>query len=416
MVLKEVIFLARRSTMLACEFGITTQAAVNNLVPILFVIFKDGFGISYTMIAALMLFNFIVQIATDFSAIKILGILDYRKSGILAQISAAAGLIMLGVLPYFIPIYPALLISTFFMAFGGGLLEVMVSPIVDSLSESQSSARMNMLHSFFCWGQVAVILTATTAIKVFGNGIWQIIPVCWALVPITSIFMFSVVPIPEIARTERKSGEKLPYKSGVFMLMCFLMIMSGAAEITMAEWASVFAQKGLGIDKFAGDILGPCLFAVLMGGGRLLFGVFGGKANIKTALTYYSILCTMCYIVAATAKSPYIALFACALTGFSVSIMWPGVYSYSSSVIKTGKTAMFGILALCGDVGCSLGSWLAGSMSDFSLTFPKVLETADRWGIPYEQMGLKIGIASAAVFPLLMALALIFSKTGASGD
>ena len=397
--------------MLACEFGITTQSAVNNLAPILFVIFKDNFGISYTMIASLMLFNFLVQIATDFTAIKILGILDYRKSGILAQACAALGLIMLGVLPNIIPIYPALFTSTLFMAFGGGLLEVMVSPIVDSLEKGQSSAKMNMLHSFFCWGQVAVVLTATAAIKLFGSNIWYIIPISWAIVPIISIFMFSVVPIPEIARAERRSGEKLPVKSKAFLFMCFLMVASGASEITMAEWASVFAQKGLGIDKFTGDILGPCLFAVLMGSGRLLFGVFGSRVRLKSALTYYSILCTICYIVAATAKNPYIALFFCALTGFSVSIMWPGVYSYSSSVIKQGKTAMFGILALCGDVGCSLGSWLTGSMSDFSLTFPKVLEFAVRCGISYEQMGLKIGIGCAAVFPLLMSIALISSKT-----
>lgn len=397
--------------MLACEFGITTQAAVNNLAPILFVIFKDNFGISYAMIANIMLFNFLVQIVTDYIAIKILGLFDYRKSGILAQISAASGLIMLGVLPQIMPIYPALYISTFFMAFGGGLLEVMVSPIVDSISEGQGSAKMNMLHSFFCWGQVAVILTATTAIKVFGNGLWYFIPIFWAIVPIISIFMFSVVPIPEIAKAERKSQEKPPLLSKTFFLMCFLMILSGASEITMAEWASVFAQKGLGINKFAGDIFGPCLFAVLMGVGRILFGFFGEKVNLKSALTAYSVLCTVCYTVAATAKNAYIALFFCALTGFSVSIMWPGVYSFSSSLIKTGKTAMFGILALCGDVGCSLGSWLAGSMSDYSLSFPKVLEIAEKFGLSYEQMGLKIGIICATVFPLLMSITLIFSKT-----
>ena len=403
--------MTQKNTMLACEFGITTQSAVNCLVPLLFAIFKDEFGLSYTMIAALMLFNFLVQIATDLTAIKILGTLDYRKSGILAQVSAATGLISLGILPKFMPIYPALLLSTFFMAFGGGLLEVMLSPIVDSLSTNQSSAKMNMLHSFFCWGQVAVILTVTTALKIFGNNIWWILPILWAIVPITSIFMFLTVPIPNISQKEKIKGERLHFISKTFVLMCFLMIMSGASEITMGEWASVFAQKGLGIDKFSGDILGPCLFAVLMGGGRVLFGIFGDKINLKNALTLYSALCTICYIVASTAKNAYIALFACALTGFSVSIMWPGVYSYSSSKIKTGKTAMFGILALCGDVGCSLGSWVTGSVSDFSLTFPKVLDFADKFGIAYEQMGLKIGIACAAIFPFLMTIALILSKT-----
>jgi MFS family permease len=395
--------------MLACEFGITTQSAVNNLTPILFVIFKDKFGISYTMIASLILFNFLVQIVTDFMAIKILKILDYRKSGILAQTCAAAGLIMLGVLPYFMPIYAALFTATFFMAFGGGLLEVMVSPIVDSISTGQSAAKMNMLHSFFSWGQVAVVLTATAALKFFGNEIWQFIPIAWALVPTISVVMFLIVPIPNIASAERRSGEKLPILSRVFLIMCLLMITAGASEITMGEWASVFAQKGLGIDKFAGDIFGPCLFAIFMGSGRVLFGIFGSRIALKNALTSSAFFCTICYIVAAAAKNPYIALCACALTGISVSIMWPGVYSYSSGIIKSGKTAMFGILALCGDVGCSLGSWITGSMSDFSLTFPKVIETAEKLGISYEQMGLKIGIASASIFPLLMFFLLIFS-------
>ena len=403
--------MTQKSTMLACEFGITTQSAVNCLAPLLFVIFKDNFGLSYTMIAALMLFNFLVQIATDVTAIKILSLLDYRKSGVLAQSSAATGLIFLGILPKFMPIYPALLVATFFMAFGGGLLEVMVSPIVDSLSANQSSTKMNMLHSFFCWGQVAVILTVTTALKIFGNNIWWILPILWASVPLTSIFMFLIVPIPNIAQKEKIKGERLPFITKTFILMCFLMIMSGASEITMGEWASVFAQKGLGIDKFSGDILGPCLFAVLMGGGRVLFGIFGDRVRLKNALTFYSVLCTICYIVAATATNSYVALFFCALTGFSVSIMWPGVYSYSSSKIKTGKTAMFGILALCGDVGCSLGSWITGSVADFSLTLPNVLAFADKFGIAYEQMGLKIGIACASIFPFLMVLALILSKT-----
>lgn len=400
--------MTKKSTMLACEFGITTQAAVNNLCPVLFVVFKDSFGLSYTMIAQLMLFNFFIQIITDCVAIKILSFFDYRKSGILAQVCAAAGLIFLGILPQLIPIYPALFTATLFMAFGGGLLEVMVSPIVDTISEGESSAKMNLLHSFFCWGQVAVVLVTTTAIKIFSSNIWWILPMAWSSIPIISIFLFLTVPIPDIATSEKQSGHKPVLLSRTFLLMCMLMITSGASEITMAQWSSVFAQKGLGINKFAGDILGPCLFAVLMGSGRLLYGVSGGRLKLKNVLIGSSALCVLCYITAAMAKNPYIALFACALTGLSVSVMWPGVYSYSSSIIN-GGTAMFGILALCGDVGCSAGSYLTGRVSDISLSFPKVLLLADKAGITYEQMGLKLGILSAAVFPLLMFFLLVFS-------
>ncbi|HAL63693.1 MAG TPA: MFS transporter [Clostridiales bacterium] len=407
--------MSQKSTMLACEFGITTQSAVNNLAPILFVVFRDSFGLSYTMIAQIMLFNFLVQIITDFISIKILHALDYRKSGILAQVSAAIGLIFLGVLPKIMPIYTALFTATFFMAFGGGLLEVMVSPIVDSISDGQSSAEMNILHSFYCWGQVAVVLVSTTAIKIFSNQIWWVLPIFWSIVPIISMLMFSIVPIPDIASAEKQSAKKPVLLSRTFLLMCLLMITSGASEITMAEWSSVFAEKGLGIDKFAGDILGPCLFAALMGSGRLLFGIFGKKLNLKNALISSSALCSLCYITAAASKNPYVALFACALTGFSVSIMWPGVYSYSSSIIS-GGTAMFGILALCGDVGCSLGSYVTGYISDFSLTFPKVLALADKYGFAYEQMGLKIGIACAAIFPIFMLFLLLISGKSAAKE
>lgn len=401
--------MTQKSTMTTCQIAMITQSIVNNLTPVLFVIFKDDFGLSYTMIASLLLINYVVQLCTDILSIKILRLLDYRKSGILAQVSALIGLIFLGTLPNLMPIEPALIISTVLMSFGGGLLEVMTSPIVDSLSIGHSSSRMNLLHSFYAWGQVIVVLLSSLAIKLFSYGIWRILPFFWALVPLTTAILFSVVPIPDIAKEERsKSKPKL--LTGLFFEMCFLMVCAGAAEITMAGWASIFAQKGLGINKFLGDILGPCLFAVFMGLGRLLYGVFGGKLNLKSSLIYASLLCSVCYLTASISPNPFVALFACALTGFSVSIMWPGVYAFSSKKIKNGGTAMFGILALFGDMGCSLGSWVAGLISDFSVKIPSVIACANRLNITTEQMGLKIGIGFSAIFPTAMIIIMLLSK------
>lgn len=402
--------MTQKSTMTTCEFAMITQSIVNNLTPILFVIFRDDFGLSYMQIASIMLINYIVQLFTDVLSIRILRLLDYRKSGILAQVSAIIGLIFLGTLPSIMPIYPALLISTIAMSFGGGLLEVMTSPIVDSLSIGHKSSRMSFLHSFYAWGQVIVVLLSSLAIKMYSYSVWRVLPFLWAIIPLTSAILFCIVPIPDIAKQEKKQKEHPKLFSGLFFSMCFLMVCAGAAEITMAEWASVFAQKGLGINKFLGDILGPCLFAVLMGLGRLLYGVFGGKLQLQKSLIYVSLLCTICYITASISSNPYIALIACAVTGFSVSIMWPGVYAYSSKKIKNGGTAMFGILALFGDIGCSLGSWVAGMVSDLSVKIPQIVNYADKIGITHEQIGLKSGIGVSSVFPLAMLIMLILSK------
>ncbi len=399
--------MTQKTTMVSCEIAMITQSIVNNLTPILFVIFKDTFGISYTLIAHLMLINFSVQLLTDILSIKILTALDYRKSGILAQISAILGLLFLSFLHRVIPMYPALLISTVFMAFGGGLLEVMLSPIIDSLDLGHGSSRMSLLHSFYSWGQVVVVLFSSLAIKLFSEKIWWILPLFWLIVPLVSGILFCIVPIPDIAKEEKKNEYKPKLKSKVFLSMCFLMVCSGASEITMAEWASVFAQKGLGVNKFLGDILGPCFFALLMAFGRLLYGIFGNKLNLKRSLTFASLLCVLCYLTAAISQNQYIALLACSITGFSVSLMWPGVYSYSSKQIKNGGTAMFGILALFGDVGCSLGSWLAGMVSDFSVKLPLVTNYADKIGITYEQIGLKLGIGFSSIFPIMMFIMLI---------
>lgn len=400
--------MTHKSTMLACEFGITTQAVVNNLAPILFVIFKDNFGISYTLIANLMLINFVIQLATDALSVKIINKLGYRKTGILAQLSASAGLLALGIFHLFIPAYIALMIAVPLYAFGGGLLEVMVSPVVDSLDLGNKSARMSMLHSFYCWGQLVVVLLSTAALRVFGNGIWYILPVIWAILPMINGILFAIVPIPEILDTEEVKKTSVLMKSKTFICMCLLMTCSGAAEITMSQWASLFAQKGLGVSKFLGDLLGPCLFALLMGAGRLIYGIFGGRLDLRKSLLFCAFLCCACYITASVSQNAYIALLGCAVTGFSVSIMWPGVYSYSSKLIVGGGTTMFSILALFGDIGCSLGSWLCGTISDFSLKFEFVKNYADAINITYEQIGLKIGIGSATVFPAVMILILAF--------
>ncbi|MBE7016010.1 MAG: MFS transporter [Ruminococcaceae bacterium] len=402
--------MTEKTTMFACESSMITQGVVNNLLPILLVIFKDQFGVSYSLLANLLLLNFVVQLFTDIFAIKIVNKLGYRASGILAQCSAGLGLIFIATLTSVIPVYPALLLSVLFTAFGGGMLEVMVSPIVENLSYGSSSSRMSLLHSFYCWGQMLVVLISSLAIKIFSDSIWRIIPVFWAIVPAVNIILFRVVPIPKIPNEITHSSPISLFKVPAFSLMCILMLCAGASEIAMAQWASIFAQKGLGVNKFLGDILGPCLFAILMGTGRTLYGLFGSKLNLQKTLIISSAMCLVCYVATGVLQSPLLALIFCASTGFTVSIMWPGVYSYSAKKMNTASTAMYGILALFGDMGCSIGSWLCGTVSEYSLKIPSVLELAERLALSPEQMGLKIGIIATGIFPLVMLISLVVSR------
>lgn len=402
--------MTEKTTMFACESSMLTQGVVNNLLPILLVIFRDNFGISYSLLANLLLLNFIIQLFTDIFAIKIVDKIGYRASGILAQVSAGLGLIFIAILTSVMPVYPALLLSVLFTAFGGGMLEVMISPIVENLTYGSSSARMSLLHSFYCWGQMLVVLISSLVLKIFSNSIWRIIPIFWALVPAVNIVLFRMVPIPDIPKESAHSSPLSLFKVQIFPLMCLLMLCAGASEIAMAQWASIFAQKGLGVNKFLGDILGPCLFAVLMGSGRTLYGFFGSRLNLQKTLIVSSIACLVCYVATGVLQSPLLSLIFCATTGFTVSIMWPGVYSYSAKKMNTASTAMYGVLALFGDMGCSVGSWLCGTVSEFSLRFPRTLDLADKLALSPEQLGLKIGIVSTGIFPLAMLILLIISR------
>lgn len=402
--------MTEKTTMFACESSIITQGIVNNLLPVMLVIFKDDFGISYSLLANLLLLNFGVQLFTDWFSIKIVNTLGYRKSGIIAQCSAALGLIFMGLLTGIIPVYYGLVLSVLFTAFGGGMLEVMVSPIVENLTYGSSSARMSLLHSFYCWGQLLVVLVSTLLLKFFGYGIWRFIPALWALVPLLNVVLFSIVPIPKIPAEEAGVSPFSLFKNPVFITMCVLMLCAGAAEIAMAQWASLFAQKGLGVDKVWGDILGPCLFAILMGFGRTIYGIYGGRTSLRKTLILSSFFCLLCYVLTGVLNNPYISLATCAFTGFTVSIMWPGVYSFSAKQLSGASTAMFGILALFGDMGCSVGSWLCGTVSEASLKIPAVLSLSQRLMITPEQTGLKIGIVATGIFPLAMLILLFLTK------
>ena len=380
-----------KSTLYACYLGYITQALIVNLPPILFVIFKDKFGLSYTMLGSIVLVIFITQLVTDAFAAKFADKLGHRASAVLAHALAAAGMVLLAFLPKLTPQpFVGLIISAVVFSVGGGLIEVLISPIVESLPGEAKASSMSLLHSFYSWGQLIVIVLSTLALSVIGHELWFALPLVWALLPLFTLFRFTKVPLmPPVEESQRTPLSKL-LTSKIFLAAFFLMVCSGASEQAMAQWASLFAEKGLGISKTLGDLLGPCIFAVMMGVMRTLYGIKGQKINIHKILVICSVLCVPSYLITALVPIPAPALLGCALCGISVSLMWPGMLSLTAAGYPSGGTAMFAVLALGGDLGCSVGPWLTGVVADWK--------------------DLNAGLIAAIIFPLMMLVLLAALK------
>lgn len=352
-------------TLYASYLGYVTQAIVNNLAPLLFVIFQEEFGLTVTQIGFLVTFNFTVQIATDLVAAKYVEKWGYKPSILAAHIFSAVGLVGLGVFPgLFGNAYFGLLLAIAVYAIGGGLIEVLVSPIVEALPMDGKSAAMSLLHSFYSWGHTAVVLLSTLYFALMGTGSWRLLTSLWAIVPFLNIFLFAGAPIKVLV----EESESLPLKKllgmKLFWVLFLLMVCSGASEQAMSQWSSYFAETGLKVSKTLGDLLGPCLFAVLMGLSRVFYGIKGNSIPLKKFISVSSILCIGSYLLAVFSPVPLLSLVGCAVCGLSVGIMWPGCFSLAAEHCPQGGTAMFALLALAGDIGCGGGPSVVGLVSD----------------------------------------------------
>ncbi len=397
-----------RSTTFSCYRGYITQAIINNLAPLLFIIFQANYDISYSRLGQLVLFNFGTQLLTDIWASRYADRFGYRKCMVVAHALSAIGIASLGVLPLLLPSpYIGLVISVMLYAIGGGLLEVIVSPIIEALPNENKEASMSLLHSFYCWGQMLVVFVSTFLLWLIGRDLWFLLPILWALFPLYNMFQFLHVPILSLVHEgqEMKLKELLTFPA--FYLALILMVCAGASELTMSQWSSLFAEKGLGVPKLYGDLLGPGFFALLMAIGRTFYGKLGNRLPMKLSLLGSSILCIATYLVTVFSPYPILSLLACSLCGLSVSLMWPGTFSLTSAAFPRGGTLMFGILAVCGDLGCSFGPWLAGKISDYVQTSGQTLTIWMNSTLDYEQMGLRSGLLVATLFPILMASSLI---------
>lgn len=381
-------------TITACFTGYIVQAIVNNFVPLLFVTFSSTYGIPLSKITLLITVNFVVQLLVDVLSVTFVDRIGYRASMVMAHILAALGLIFLTILPGILPdAFAGLLISVVIYAVGGGLLEVLVSPVVEACPSGNKEKAMSLLHSFYCWGHVAVIAVSAVYFKIFGIGNWRFLAAAFSVIPIVNAVVFTKVPIaPLIKEGEKGFSMKELFSRKIFWLLMIMMVCAGAGEQAVSQWASTFAEKGLGVSKTVGDIAGPMAFAVFMGCSRLFYGKFGERINLDRFMIISTCLCLLSYIIISLVPVPALSLAGCALTGLSVGIMWPGTFSKASATLKRGGTAMFALLALAGDVGCSSGPTVVGMVSS-------------AFGDD-----LKKGILAGIVFPAVMLLCLLVTS------
>lgn len=350
--------------MAASYLGYITQAIVNNFAPLLFVTFQKSFDISLEKIGYLVTVNFCIQLFVDFIAAKFVDKIGYRISIVAAHLFAGTGLILMGVLPFaFADPYMGLICAIVFYSIGGGLIEVLISPIVEACPTDKKSAAMSLLHSFYCWGHVAVILLTTLFFVTAGIDNWRILSALWAVIPLANAVYFCFVPINTLVDCEKSAPIKELFKSKLFWILILLMICSGASEQGMSQWSSAFAETGLKVSKTLGDLLGPCMFAVMMGVSRVFYAAFSGRLKLMKFISVSCVFCVIGYLVSALSPFPALALVGCGICGLSVGILWPGVFSLAAERAPTGGTAMFAFLALAGDLGCSSGPTLVGIVS-----------------------------------------------------
>ncbi|HIT57903.1 MAG TPA: MFS transporter [Candidatus Galloscillospira stercoripullorum] len=380
-------------TLLACYLGFVTQAISANFTPLLFLTFRSTYGITLEKIAMIPMVFYLAQLLIDLAATKFADKIGYRACVVGSQVLSAAGLASMTVLPELLPVpFAGILISVVLYAVGSGLIEVLVSPIVEACPFDHKDGRMSLLHSFYCWGALGVVLGSTLFFAVFGIEHWKVLTVLWAIVPLYNTWNFIRCPIGRLVEDGKSMGIRELLRLPLFWLVIVLMICTGASEATMAQWASAFTESALGVSKTVGDLAGPGLFAMFMGLSRMLYGKFSEKLDLTRVMLLCGVMCGGCYLLAALSPSPVLGLAGCALCGLSVGIMWPGSISISSRECPRGGTAMFAFLALAGDLGATVSPTMAGGLAQ--------LAGGD----------LKAGLLAATAFPAVLVLGLLILK------
>lgn len=377
------------STKIACYIGYVVQAIACTFLPLLYVIFQRDYGVTYEELGRLVLVFFVTQIIVDLSSIKLVKLMGFRGVAVMSQAFAFLGFASLSFLPKLMSPYTALNISVIIYGIGSGLIEVVISPIIEYLPTNNKSGNMAFLHSFFCWGNVFVVICTTLMLYLIGDINWGYIALLWAVIPLVDAFLFTFVPIVEPKQDKKHSLKEL-LACPMFYIMLMLMFLSGASEISVSNWISAFAEQSLHITKFLADLVGPCLFAVCMGIGRIGFSFLGDKIKMQRVLLFMSFFAAVFYVVLALSRNSVLSLTASSIIGLCVSVMWPGVLSYASSKFSYSAASLFAFLAMFGDFGCSFGPWMTGLIADTN--------------------GLNFAFLIGTIFPTIMFILMILLK------
>lgn len=382
-----------KKTLAACYLGFVTQAITANFTPLLFLTFVNTYGVTFEKIAMIPLVFYLTQLLIDFAATKFADKIGYRTCVVASQVLSAIGLLLMAILPELLSApFIGILLSVVLYAIGSGLIEVLVSPIVEACPFENKDGVMSLLHSFYCWGAMGVILGSTLFFALFGIEKWKILVFIWALVPLYNAFNFMNCPIERLVEDGKSMGVRELLKTPIFWLMILLMVCSGASEATMAQWASAFTESAIGVSKTVGDLAGPCLFAMFMGVSRILYGKFSQKLDLTKVMLACGTMCVGCYLLASLSTLPILGLVGCALCGLGVGVMWPGSISISSQRCPRGGTAMFAFLALAGDLGAMVSPAMVGGLSEMA------------------GGNLKTGLFVAAIFPLILVVGLLMLR------
>lgn len=384
-----------RKTKRACYLGVVTQAIAANFAPLLFLKFHSDYHISLGNTAWISTCFFFTQLLVDLFCTKFVDRIGYRICIVASEICSAAGLIGLAFLPDVLPEpFVGIIGSVVVYAIGSGLIEVLCSPIVEACPFENKEATMSLLHSFYCWGSVGAIVISTLFFAVFGIDSWRWLAVLWAFIPAVNIYNFAICPMEPLVDEGKGMGIRELFRKPMFWIAVCLMVCSGASELSMAQWASAYAEAALGLSKTVGDLAGPCMFAVTMGINRVIFGKYGDRMDLMKFMTGSGVLCVICYLLASLSANPIAGLLGCVLCGFSVGIMWPGTISIASKTFPAGGTAMFALLAIAGDLGGSIGPGIVG----------RVTQSAGD--------NIRAGMGAGLVFPVVLLIMLLIMKAG----
>ena len=389
-----------QSTRKACYLGSVIQAITVNVPPVFFIIFQDDYGVSYAQLGALVMLTFVVQIVVDLILAKASQYFRTRTLLVACGICNCIGYGLLALAPALFPnnTFFGLIIAALVYSTGAGIIEATTSPVVDALPAEDKGSSMAFLHSFYCWGQLSAVLITTLLLVVLGRENWQLIMLFWMIFPAVDAFLFARSSMPPMKSGAEHGGMKKLLSMKLFWAAMMVMVASGASELAMSQWSSLFAQKGLNLNKTLGDLAGPCFFALLMGLGRVFYGIKGDKLRMDRALVLSALLCIGSYLLTVFSPSPVLALIGCGICGLSVSLMWPGTLVMASKAIPTGGTALFALLALGGDVGCSAGPWLTGIVSDTIQNS----NLSQKLGMAVDEAALSGGLLTAIIFPVIL--------------